>query len=331
VALTARFCTQCGAAVVTRPVEERPRQVCPDCGTVHYQNPLPVAAALVLNPWREVLLVRRRNQPYRGDWCLPMGFAETGETIAAAARRELREEAGIDGQVLRLVDADSSKSEVYGDILIVTFEIDKVAGAERAGDDAEEVRYFPLDRLPELPFASNRRAVASCAAAHREEWAIRDSFGHLAGGDRHGMLSDALVALVEERAGQVARRWLDEVRASPTTASFAALTDDELVAAGVAAVGSFGRWLDAGPGGVDVASDWRRRVVELAGRGCPLAEIVSALTLLKKALWDQATAGGIWDKPIDVYRVLELNRRIALYFDKALFHASSAVAPRAHG
>ena len=54
--LRAKYCSQCGVAVTTRPVEERDREVCPQCGTIFYQNPLPVAAGVVLNDKREVLV-----------------------------------------------------------------------------------------------------------------------------------------------------------------------------------------------------------------------------------------------------------------------------------
>ena len=113
----AKFCSQCGSEVVTRILDERPREVCPACKTVFYQNPLPVAASVVLNKSREALLVKRRNDPHRGEWCLPIGFAELGETIGQAARRELREETGIEGQIIRLLDADSFDSEFYGELL----------------------------------------------------------------------------------------------------------------------------------------------------------------------------------------------------------------------
>ena len=177
--LTRSYCSECGSLVVVRDVMGHTRTVCPACETVFYSNPLPVAASIVLNDKREVLLVRRKQDPYRGEWCLPMGFAEVGETIADAALRELAEETGIEARVYCLIDADSFESESYGDLLIVTFEMEKTGGEERPGDDAEDVRYFPLDRRPALPFDSNEKALRTCAQLHVEGWAIRDSFAGL--------------------------------------------------------------------------------------------------------------------------------------------------------
>ena len=56
--------------------------------------------------------------------------------------------------------------------------------------------------------------------------------------------------------------------------------------------------------------------------GFAVHEVLSSLTLLKKHVWSYAWNHGVWEKPIDVYRVLELNRRIAAFFDKAMYHTA---------
>ena len=106
-----------------------------------------------------MLLVKRGILPNKGMWCLPIGFAEMGETIAEAALRELHEETGVVGRVSRLIDAASWSSGFYGDLLVVTFEVEKVSGDETPGDDAEDVAYFPIDQLPPLAFPSNEKAI----------------------------------------------------------------------------------------------------------------------------------------------------------------------------
>lgn len=93
--MTALFCAQCGGPVEVRHEEDRARETCASCGYVYYHNPLPVAANVVLNAEREVLLVKRAREPHQGMWCLPMGFAEIDESIREAAARELEEEAGV--------------------------------------------------------------------------------------------------------------------------------------------------------------------------------------------------------------------------------------------
>jgi 8-oxo-dGTP diphosphatase len=301
--LKPNYCSQCGQPVATRSIEGRVRAVCPACATIFYENPLPVAASIVMNARRELLLVKRRHPPLKGTWCLPMGFAETGETIDQAALRELKEEAGIDARVLRLVDADSSYSDHYGDLLIVTFEMQKAGGQEQPGDDAAEVHYFPLGRHPPLAFSSNEKAVRVCAAMHEEGWEIQDSFVTLQGAADKAMLSDALVELIQSRADEVARLWLADVRSNPTTPSYQRAAPEQLLARAASALSQFGRWLS----GTEAAH-----------------EVLSSLMLLKKHVWTFARSQGVWERPIDVYRVLELDRRIAAFFDQAMYHAARA-------
>ena len=90
-----KFCSQCGGPVEQRipQGDNRLRYVCPQCQTIHYQNPRIVAGCLPV--WGEqVLLCRRAIEPRRGFWTLPAGFMENGESTAEGAARETSEEAG---------------------------------------------------------------------------------------------------------------------------------------------------------------------------------------------------------------------------------------------
>jgi ADP-ribose pyrophosphatase YjhB (NUDIX family) len=320
--LKPNYCSQCGQSVVPRVVGGRHRAVCPACDHVFYENPLPVAAAVVLNERREVLLVKRKREPHKSRWCLPMGFAEMGETIAAAALRELTEEAGVHGQALRLLDADSFESSHYGDLLIVTFEVQKLSGREQPGDDAEEVHYFPIARHPPLAFSSNEKALRACVAAHQEDWAIQDSFVALHSGEDKAMLSDALVRLIEQRAEEVARLWLTEVRSNPTTPSYGTLDPVQLLERATVAISQFGRWLKGDEAAAEVKAFYQALAEERREQGCREHEVLSSLTLLKKHLWIFAWSQGVWQRPVDVYRVLELSRRMAVFFDQAIYRVA---------
>ena len=319
--LKPKYCAQCGQAVVTQEVHGRARLVCAACGTVCYENPLPIAAAVVLNERREALLVRRRRDPHRGMWCLPMGFAELSETIAEAALRELHEEAGVEGHVVRLLDADSLPTDHYGDLLIVTFEVRKTSGEERAGDDAEEVRYYPIGQHPPLAFSSNEKALRACAAAHQEGWEIKDSFVALQREEGQSLLSDALVTGVQGRAEAIARQWLADVRTNATTPAYHTLDPERLQALAVQAISQFGRWLTDDDAREEVKV-FSRDLARSAAQGFKLHEVLSALALLKKHVWNAALELGVAERPIEMYRLLELNRRTALFFDKAMYHAA---------
>ncbi|MDP1527490.1 MAG: NUDIX hydrolase [Rhodocyclaceae bacterium] len=88
------FCCTCAAPVSLKvpPGDSLPRHVCETCGAIHYRNPRLVVGTLPV--WEDkILLCRRAIEPRLGYWTLPAGFMENGESVAAAAARETREEA----------------------------------------------------------------------------------------------------------------------------------------------------------------------------------------------------------------------------------------------
>ena len=89
-------CKNCGTAVVYRIPDDgdtKHRAVCPNCHTVHYENPLNVVGT-VPHLGDRVLLCKRNIEPRFGKWTLPAGFMELDETLAQGAARETVEEAG---------------------------------------------------------------------------------------------------------------------------------------------------------------------------------------------------------------------------------------------
>lgn len=88
------YCSHCGAPLEVRipDGDNRPRHCCPECGTVHYQNPKIVAGCIP--EWEDrILLCRRAIEPRHGYWTLPAGYMENGESVEQAAARETWEEA----------------------------------------------------------------------------------------------------------------------------------------------------------------------------------------------------------------------------------------------
>ena len=88
-----RFCSSCGGPMALRIPEgdDHVRSVCTRCGFIHYLNPKVVVGCIPI--WKDRILMCRRNiEPGRGQWTLPAGYLENGETMAAGAARETLEE-----------------------------------------------------------------------------------------------------------------------------------------------------------------------------------------------------------------------------------------------
>jgi ADP-ribose pyrophosphatase YjhB (NUDIX family) len=136
------------------------RPACPDCGYIWYRNPVPAAGVLLVENGR-VLLVKRRWEPRAGDWCLPAGFMEAGEHPEQTAMRELQEETGVIAQLTGLFGVYAGFDDPRVRAVLILYTGIVTGGEARAGDDASELAWFPLDALPaDLAFASHRQALA---------------------------------------------------------------------------------------------------------------------------------------------------------------------------
>lgn len=105
-----------------------------------------VGIGVVLIRTDEVLLVRRAKPPAAGSWSLPGGAQKLGETAEAAARRELREEAGLEAGSMRLAaHVDSIHYDAAGLVqyhyTILDFAAPWLRGEPRPGGDVSEARF----------------------------------------------------------------------------------------------------------------------------------------------------------------------------------------------
>jgi 8-oxo-dGTP diphosphatase len=112
---------------------------------------VPCVGAIVIDEGGMILLVRRANPPAQGLWSIPGGRVEPGESHEQAVLRELREETGLAGVIVREVGsvqraAPSGDRYVIRDFLVVVQD----ASGLVAGDDAAAADWFALAELPAL-------------------------------------------------------------------------------------------------------------------------------------------------------------------------------------
>lgn len=102
-----------------------------------------------------VLLVERAHEPFKGCWAFPGGFMNIDETAEQCAARELEEETGIQSIPMeQLMTVSTVNRDPRERVISVVFlaVIDRVGCKVRAGDDARDVRWFPIDGIPPLAF-----------------------------------------------------------------------------------------------------------------------------------------------------------------------------------
>jgi ADP-ribose pyrophosphatase YjhB (NUDIX family)/ribosomal protein S18 acetylase RimI-like enzyme len=170
------YCPRCGAEMETREVGGRPREICPSCGFVLYQNPVPGVGVLVeiapagaredppvapvQGAGQGIVLVRRGEPPFQGRWALPAGYIEADESVEQAAIRECREETGLEAELLELFGVYSFPEGPVQSGIIIFFRARPMGGRLRAGDDAQEVGIFRPDDLPEqVAFRTHREVL----------------------------------------------------------------------------------------------------------------------------------------------------------------------------
>jgi ADP-ribose pyrophosphatase YjhB (NUDIX family) len=155
------LCPRCGSKLAIASIDGRSRPKCTNenCDFIYYNNPVPAAGALVIKDG-QVLLVRRAHQPKKGWWGLPAGFMEWGEHPADTAIREVEEETGLKIKLKSLFEVYSGNDDPRTNAILVVYLATILGGDLRPADDAEEVRFFNFDDLPDnIAFISNRQAL----------------------------------------------------------------------------------------------------------------------------------------------------------------------------
>ena len=150
-----KYCPRCGTPVIHKDLFGRVRAVCPQCGWIHFIDPK-VAAAVLIEQDRRVLLVRRAGEPFRGFWSLPAGFINGGEDPAEAAVRECLEETGLMVRVTRVLDIISGKEHPRGADFIIVYQAEVISGELKPDDDADAVEWFERGSLPPLAFRATQ-------------------------------------------------------------------------------------------------------------------------------------------------------------------------------
>jgi ADP-ribose pyrophosphatase YjhB (NUDIX family) len=118
-----------------------------------WRNPA-VAVNVIVENEKRILLIKRRLEPFKGLWSLPGGYVEYGETVENAAKRELKEECGLDIQPLRIVGVYSDlKRHPWKHAIAICYVAKKFKGQIKSRSKEGNVNFFEINRIPkELAF-----------------------------------------------------------------------------------------------------------------------------------------------------------------------------------
>ena len=124
---------------------------CPTCGTYH--NPALTVDAVAVrdsDEGREVLLIRRGHEPWKGCWAFPGGFVDVGERPEDAVARELFEECNIVGKASGIIAVRGDpERDPRGHVVTIFYqmELDEISSEPIAGDDAAHAKWIKLSEV----------------------------------------------------------------------------------------------------------------------------------------------------------------------------------------
>lgn len=139
------------------------RPTCPRCGFTDYGNPSPTVQAWIDRDG-SFLALRRAGDPMKGEWNMPGGFVEAGESGPEAIAREVREETALEIETLGVIGIFASRYGTGDDaepIFDVAYRARITGGELEVSDESEEGRWFPLAEFPEPAFEGERMALAA--------------------------------------------------------------------------------------------------------------------------------------------------------------------------
>ena len=101
----------------------------------------------------KLLLIKRKNEPFKNKWALPGGFVEYGEKVEDSVTREVFEETGLKTKINNFFNVYSDPDrDPRGHTITLVYSLEIVGGNLKGNDDASEAKFFELDNLPELAF-----------------------------------------------------------------------------------------------------------------------------------------------------------------------------------
>ena len=136
-----KYCPQCATLLITAEVDGTPRQKCPTCDFVHWNNPTPVVAAIVEHEGKVILT---RNKGWPEKWLgIVAGFLEKNETPEQGVLREVKEELGVDGQIASFVGhyAFALRNQI-----IFAYHV-RIQGEIKLGDELESIKALPPEEI----------------------------------------------------------------------------------------------------------------------------------------------------------------------------------------
>lgn len=135
-------------------------------------------------------------------------------------------------------------------------------------------------------------------------------------------ISDKLIKLIERDADHLTNNWLSNVQNHPTTPTYHTYDKKKLYQRAFRVYSQLGKWISRETSKEDIEKYYTATGKQRRKEGFALSEVIQALIITRRHVWLKVLSEGLLDTVLDHHQALELNNRVVLYFDRAIFFTS---------
>ena len=132
--------------------------------------------------------------------------------------------------------------------------------------------------------------------------------------------SRKLVTLIENDAEELARIWLNDVKKNVKLPSYHTFNEEDLYKRAYEVYRHLGKWISWETSKEEISLQYRAHGAQRQQQGFELSEVVQALILMRRRLWDKVTFEGLLDTVLHMHQALDLNHQVVRYFDRAIYY-----------
>jgi hypothetical protein len=132
-------------------------------------------------------------------------------------------------------------------------------------------------------------------------------------------VSKRLIKLIENDAEKLAEKWLADIKTRFKTPTYHTFDEKELFHSAYKVYRNLGKWISWETTKEQIAAVYTAHGARRREQNFELAEVVQALILMRRHLWQKVLDDGLLDTALDMYQAMELNRQVVRYFDRAIY------------
>jgi ADP-ribose pyrophosphatase YjhB (NUDIX family) len=167
------FCPICGTKY-PNDQNKNYHKHCSHCNYTYFENQRTATGAIIIYQ-QKLLMVKRAIEPSKGMWDFPGGFVEPTEHPEQTIIREIKEELGIDGQIIKLFGIYAPNPYLYQDkinyVCDIFYLVKPMSTKFKPTDDVSSYQWFPIDKLPPkkaIAFPTTIKALSDLQAQHQQ-------------------------------------------------------------------------------------------------------------------------------------------------------------------